>query len=360
MQSDTPSGSPYALFEFLPELAHRVSRAPLGSWPTPVEALELPDAFVKREDISAAEYGGNKIRPLELMFALARDRGAKRIWSTGAFGSNHAVAAAIHAPRAGLESGALLFPQPRSETGSENLRALCATDCEIIILNKITHFPFAYGKLALRSRRTGDMIMAPGAAVPLGALGHLSAGLELARQVEEGVSPAPRHVVVPVGSTCTTAGLIIAFELAARLGVGWSTPPHLHAVRVTPWPVTSPWRIASLASRTCKLLAQLGGPSLSLNVTTCLKRMTVHADQLGRGYGRPTPQGRAAIERFEVMGGPPLDTTYSAKAGAFFLEQRLRLDGPMLFWATKSSAPLPEASPERLAALPPRAQRWLV
>ena len=52
--------------------------------------------LIKREDISAEGYGGNKIRPLELVFADAQRRGARRIWATGSLGSNHAVATAVH------------------------------------------------------------------------------------------------------------------------------------------------------------------------------------------------------------------------------------------------------------------------
>ena len=74
------------------------------------------DAYVKREDESAEVYGGNKVRTLEFLFGEALARGARRIYSTGAFGSNHAAATVLHAPRVGLESGALLFPQPPSRT----------------------------------------------------------------------------------------------------------------------------------------------------------------------------------------------------------------------------------------------------
>src|SRR5262245_24621587 len=104
-----------ALFEVWPELHERLPIAPLGDFPTPVEPLaKLAGAlgrpgfavYSKRDDISSAVYGGNKVRTLELLFAEAQASGATHIYSTGAFGSNHALATALHAPRIGLSPGA--------------------------------------------------------------------------------------------------------------------------------------------------------------------------------------------------------------------------------------------------------------
>ncbi|MEZ4467580.1 MAG: pyridoxal-phosphate dependent enzyme [bacterium] len=195
-------------------------------------------------------------------------------------------------------------------------------------------------------RRTGLAVVPPGAATPAGALGHLAAALEVALAVDAGDIPRPRHVVLPVGSTCTTAGLMLGFALAAARGLG--PPPHLLAVRVTPWPITAPWRIRRLARRAAALLASLGGPVVepaAVEVTGAF---------LGRGYGHATEAGRAAKATFAALGGPVLDTTYSAKAAACLLARDL--DGPTLFWSTKSKA-LPPAGDIR--GLPPRIQAWI-
>jgi hypothetical protein len=68
----------------------------------------------------------------------------------------------------------------------------------------------------------------------------------------------------------------------------------------------------------------------------------LHVDgrYLGLGYGRVTSGGLDAMARFTLAGGPPLDTGYSGKSGAAFLDlARSGAAGPLLFWATKSSAP---------------------
>ena len=208
--------------------------------------------------------------------------------------------------------------------------------------------------------------MVPGGATPLGALGYVSAGLELGLQIEAGLLPRPERVLIGVGSTCTSAGLLVGFAHAARLGVGFRSragkpaPPELCSVRVTPWPVTSKTRIVGLAARTAALLAKLcGEPALALSRAELGSRFSVTGAFLGRGYGHATDAGQAALELWRAHAGHALDTTYSAKAAAAFLAVTRAKPGPTLLWATKSSVPLPAVDEARLASAPPRVQRWL-
>ena len=348
-----------ALSAVLPDVARRVPRVTLGVWPTPTEVLSLEGQqaphFVKREDLSAPAYGGNKVRCLEPVFADAIERGASRVWATGAYGSNQALAIATHAPTADLASGAILFPQPPVETARANLSALATTACELRLTRSLLTFPLAIA--AQRLRGGGDVIIPPGAATPLGAMGHLAAALELAIDVAEGRLPPPAHVVLPVGSTCTSAGLLVGFALAATLGVGLPCAPRVHSVRISPWPVTARFRIRGLAVRTAAYLRSLGGPDL-IEAVQAPGALSVSGGLTGGGYGSPSLAGVRAKARFAALGAPTLDTTYSAKAAAYLLEG-LRPEGPVVFWSTKSSAPLPVANGSMLARLPQRALRWL-
>ena len=360
----------FALFDLLPELKSHTQRVALGEWPTPIEPLEdgsnhQPNGiWIKREDLSSPAYGGNKIRPLELMFGIAHAKRAKRIWSTGAYGSNHALASAIHAQRVGLHAGAILCPQPSSITARANLRSLLSLPGDNRLLSSVLQVPAQISKIALNARlsRDGCLIMAPGAATPEGAFAHLGAGLELALQVAAGVAPEPHHIVLGLGSTCTTAGLIVGIALAGHLGIAFSKQvPIIEAIRVTPWPVTAPWRIATLAYRTAALLRRRGGPDLGLTLKTISHRFRVHGEHLGLGYGLATPDGRRAQQRLQNSNSITLDTTYSEKsaAGLFAVAQRSDVDGPLLYWATKSTAPLPPISPDALRKCPLGVQRWL-
>ncbi len=327
-------------------------RAPflgLGEFPTPIESLDTindGDGYVKRDDLSSSLYGGNKVRTLEVLFAEALAREAKIIVSTGAYGSNHALAAQMHAPRAGLTPLALLFPQPTSESAKQNFRLTAARSKTLLHWSTLP-----LGMWSARAPRT--YLMPPGGATPLGALGYVSAGLEVADQIARGDAPLFTHVFVGVGSTCTSAGLVVGFAVAERLGI-LARAPRVVAVRVTPWPVTSAVRIARLAVQTSRRLSEeTGDARFVLSHREALGGLRVDGSQLGRGYGHATDEGANAIARFADH-ALKLDPTYSAKSAASFLARRR--SGPALFWSTKSTAPLPPSG-----AIPASrvARRWL-
>jgi D-cysteine desulfhydrase len=350
----------------------RVGWAMLGDFPTPVQALtglctELglsPEAaFVKRDDLSAARYGGNKVRTLEVLFGKAVRAGATHIVSTGAVGSNHALATALHAGSAGLTPGAILFPQPVSWAALENLLATVSQLQELWSLPHWSTLPLGIWAVGRQARRRGlrAEIMVPGGATPIGALGYVSAALELAAQVDRGELPLPDTIVVGIGSTCTSAGLLVGLRLAQRLGLGFRDAcPKLLSVRVTPWPVTSKLNVLRLANSTARLVGELlrePGIGRALPVADGFE---IDGRYLGEGYGRPTADGLAAMSIWRNRVGFDLDTTYSAKAAAALLDRLPRARGPLLFWSTKSSVPLPAVDRAALAALPHGLRRWII
>jgi len=340
-----------ALFRHLPHL--RIPWVRLGAWPTPIS--EAHGVWWKHEGASSSLYGGNKLRTLEAWLAHARDRGARRIWAIGAYGSNHAVATVLHAPAAGLEGAAIVFPQPASAWAVENCGGLVATGCPLVRLRSVAEVPFA--ALAIARRDPHSIVMPPGGATTVGTFGAMSAAFELAEQVADRVMPPPRRIVLAVGSTCTTAGLVAGFALAHALGV-WRWPvPLVHAVRVTPWPVTSRVRIAGLALRTLRRVERVANLRVAIDLPELIARLVVDPAELGPGYGRPTP---ASVEAMAALtGAPRLDGVYSAKAAVALLRLHRRGIGPLLFWASKSSALVAEPDLARVRAAPRAISQWL-
>jgi D-cysteine desulfhydrase len=353
---------PASLVSTWPRLGERLAPVSLGVFPTPVERLAALERefhsgplYVKRDDRSSPIYGGNKVRTLEVLFGLARAQGANEIVAVGPYGSNQAVATALHAPSCGLVPAAILFAQPASLAALANLRVIAARCPNPVALPHWSFVPAAMW----RAREKGRFVMAPGGATPDGALGYVAAGLELAGQIARRELEPPSAIYVPVGSTCTAAGLLVGLVQGARLGFG-AHVPRVVAVRVTPWPVTSRLRILSLAVRASRRLAQLAGAPLELRRDELAKHLRVDGRELGRGYGFPTAEGLAASELLAESAGLRIDPTYSAKAAAAFVRAaREKPSGPLLFWSTKSSAPLPEIGQHELPREKPRLLAWV-
>jgi D-cysteine desulfhydrase len=349
-----------ALERHLPRL--RVPWVPIGRWPTPLTALEIEGqpggpVWVKCEGDAHPRYGGNKLRTLELWFGHAQARGARRIWAIGAYGSNHAIATLLHARQAGLEAAAMVFPQHASSWAIENAGAIVATGCRVIRLRSAIEVPFAAWRVARRERDA--VVMPPGGATPIGAFGAMAAAFELADQIAAHQAPPPRRIVLAIGSTCTTAGLLAGLALAHALGV-WRWPvPIVHGVRATPWPVTSRLRTADLARRTLVRVEQLGGPRVAIGLGELLARLVIDGRELGKGYGHATPRSDAAMGAMTALAGPRLDGVYSAKAAAALLRLHRAGTGPLVLWATKSTATLAPPSDEALDRAPAELARWL-
>jgi D-cysteine desulfhydrase len=361
-----------ALARWLPHVAARVPWVTLGDWPTRIDRIVVANRpiWIKREGDSSPRYGGNKVRTLEAWLGHTRASGARRIWAMGAYGSNHVIATVKHAHAIGLEAGAIVFPQPPSEWAIENAGALIDSGVPVVRLRNVVEVPFAgfaiaaqakwpwlaggrsLGYLVGRELARDSIVMPPGGATPIGTLGALSAAFELAEQIADGVAPAPRRIVVPAGSTCTTAGLVSGLALAHAIGA-WRWPvPVVHAVRVTPWPVTSKIVITRLAAATLARIASLGGPRVDLDDA----RLVVDTRELGRGYGEVTPQGLAARDAFAEHAR--LDGVYSGKAAAALLRLHARDVGPLLFWSTKASTPLPAPSEAALQKAHKKLVAW--
>jgi D-cysteine desulfhydrase len=284
-----------------------IPRAPLGSFPTPVERVALHGGrslLVKRDDLSASPIGGNKVRGLEWLLGDV-ERG-DRVLTVGSRGSTHALLTAVLARQLGARVTVVRWDQEMN-AAARRVDALLRTEARVIDARVV---PFAYAiTVALRLRSGAHWIPAGGAS-PLAILGHVNAALELADQVARGECEAPERVVVPLGTGGTAAGLALGFQIAA-LGA------RVVAVRVVPRIVGRVGRILALARATAALIYDRTGerlPSLDHN------RLTVEHAFYGGGYGRPIAAdeaGERALESATVR----LDDTYCRKAFSAALAQ---------------------------------------
>jgi 1-aminocyclopropane-1-carboxylate deaminase/D-cysteine desulfhydrase-like pyridoxal-dependent ACC family enzyme len=337
------------LFELFPALRARVPWISLGALPTRVDdaGRVLSDAglpgelWLKRDDLSSPIYGGNKLRLLEHLLGEARARGCSRVYSSGAVGSNFAVATALHAPRAGLEAGAICFPEPLTPEGEQSHRVVCER-ARVVPIAHWSLLPVAAERARRQDEQEGRraQVLSQVSLSAENLFGYVAAGLELAQQIAQKQCPVPSRLVLPIGSAASSAGILAGLSLGRKMGLNAAVA--VHAVRIAAWPLSRRARVVSLAVKALSRLAELtGDASLRLDKRDLLPILVV-TDQLGRGYPHPTPAGAAAQAAFAAAGFPILDGTYAAKAAAHLLATVGQDRGPVLFWCTKSSAPLPE------------------
>ncbi len=344
-EPDAPRDRP--LFRAYPWAAERLPWMALARLPTPVEALDLPGAagsgadgriWIKRDDLTGPPYGGNKVRKLEFLLAHAREHGATRLITAGAFGSHHALATALYGKRQGFDVTLVLFPQRRTEHVKEVMRGQEATGAEIRLTPRMEMVPVATLMAQMAHRGEPTAVIPPGGSNPTGTLAYVNAALELADQVAAGEAPEPAVIHVAAGTMGTMAGLAIGAELAgmnARI-VGW---------RITSRIVTNEWAYRRLVGRTLGRLERAG--IAVPDAAPVLRRSILRDEQLGEGYGRATEAGDRATELFAER-GITLDPTYTAKAAAGLLESARDVGdgpadgtadgpGPALFWHTLSA-----------------------
>jgi 1-aminocyclopropane-1-carboxylate deaminase/D-cysteine desulfhydrase-like pyridoxal-dependent ACC family enzyme len=310
-----------ALLARHPRLVHTLSLAELRLGETPVERWQVDGVtmLAKRDDLSAPALGGNKARALEVL--LAGVEPSRSLLTVGATGSTHALAVACHGASLGRHTEVITWPQERHSVAD-------ATAARLAALAKVTRarsVADAYLRAALRRLRRRAHWVPAGGSVPLGALGHVDAALELADQLARDGIAMPDVIVVPLGTGGTAAGLLVGLALAGA-------PTRVVGVRVVPRLVANHRRVMRLARRTRRLLETLIGDTLPpLNGD----RLIVDGSAYGGTYGRETPEARRAAMTLRAAGGPALDGTYSAKAFAVALARaRCEPAERVLFWLT--------------------------
>lgn len=283
----------------------------------PELASPRAEVWLKNDGLSHAVYGGNKVRKAERLVAHAVERGARRVLSIGALGSHHLLTLTMFARAAGLESVAVVFPQPRTEHALDTLRAGIGLGLQV---HPVPH-PAAIPLQVARLLRRGDYFVPPGGSNAIGARACADAVSELRLQIEAGELEVPDLIVVPLGSGGTCAGL-------ANGVVEQRLPTRVLGVQVVGG-IGPRWAARFLASG-----------------REARARLDFDASRVGEGYGYATAEGQEATAFARTL-GVELDATYTAKAFAALRElarqgmpQIKERPARLLYWHTLAATPL--------------------
>jgi D-cysteine desulfhydrase len=330
----------FPLFDRFPGTAS-VPVAGIANLPTPLETFmpagvdplrALASLRVKRDDLTSALYGGNKVRKLDLLLGQALSEGRKAEITFGAYGSNHCLATAVHCRSLGIEPHVVLSPQEPGPFAPATLLAHAALGTVIHLVDGWDGRREAVRAVReLRARDGQEPLVVPmGGSNGLSTRGHVNAALEALQQ-----GPAPDVVYVAGGTQGTSVGLAIGFAAAG-------VKTRVESIRVTPSEVGGPAQVERIAADALGCLTSLdpGFPSLSLADLP----FTLREDWFEPGYGIVTSETSGAVSA-AAAAGVRLETTYSGKALAALIGDAAsgRLDGKdVVFWDTYNSAAMPE------------------
>lgn len=211
--------------ELLAALA-RSARAPLALLPTPLHRLEnfarelnLPELWIKRDDMTGLEGGGNKTRKLEFLVGDALESGCDMLATVGAIQSNHTRQTAAAAAKCKLKCALLHFGWTKDagplyrQTGNILLSSLMGAELYLDETERPIEDQSPLIEFVERLKQSGhNPYLIPGGASEhrLGSFGYMACAAELVLQNrEKGIQFD--YIVHCTGSSSTQAGLVAGF-----------------------------------------------------------------------------------------------------------------------------------------------------
>lgn len=308
-------------------------RAALAQLPTPIHRLDnfarrldSGELWIKRDDLTGLEGGGNKTRKLEFLVGDALESGADMLVTAGAIQSNHTRQTAAAAAKCNLKCALLHFAWTKDagpvyrRVGNILLSSLMGAE---LFLDEVERpiedqSPLADFCEHLQAQGHLPYLIPAGASEHrLGSFGYMAAAAEIVDQ-SKALGVHFDYVVHCTGSSSTQAGLVAGFatmgEKTAVIGVADDEETDIKRGRVT--------QLANDA------LAEIG---LSVRIAPADVEI-IAADM--------SPYGSAEPETFDVIGllarteGLVADPVYEGKALrgllALVMEGRFERDSRIL------------------------------
>jgi len=205
---------------------NRRARVPLTQLPTPIHRLENfgrqldgPELWIKRDDLTGLEGGGNKTRKLEFLVGDAIQSGADMLVTAGAIQSNHTRQTAAAAAKSGLKCALLHFgwtkdagPQYR-QTGNILLSSLMGAELYLDEAKRPIEDQSPLLEFFEKFKRSGHKpyLIPAGASVHrYGSFGYMVCAAEIVVQSRQKEVQFD-CIVHCTGSSSTQAGLVAGF-----------------------------------------------------------------------------------------------------------------------------------------------------
>jgi D-cysteine desulfhydrase family pyridoxal phosphate-dependent enzyme len=309
--------------------------SPLQRLPRFSEALGTSaEVWIKREDLLPLAFGGNKLRNLEFLVGAALAEGADTLVTSGRRWSNHCRLTAAAGAKAGLDVHLALSGPPSPKPGAnQRLDELLGATVHVAATDDRRDRQALIDRVMadLRSAGRRPFAIEVGGTGPVGAAGHVLAGLEVVSQATA-LDLRPAAIVLPSATGGTHAGLLAGLRLARS------------DARVVGIAVAAP--SVELRPVIARLLVDLRPLA---EITVAEREVELSDPERGPGYGVRTPEADEAARLLARTEGILVDPVYTAKALAG-LVARVRegdLGGQVVFWHAGGTPALFEHLPDQ-------------
>ena len=332
------------------EIVAKQPRLRLTPLPTPLEfapnltaLLGGPRIYIKRDDLTALAFGGNKTRKLEFLLPQAAAEGADTVITLGGLQSNWVRQTVAAARKLGMEAVVVLEGEPPQGDLQGNLlldhlmgaelryEPNVPQDVEDLEIQGV--FPIT-GKIAEEYRAKGrhPVLMPLGGATPVGNLGYINAVDELNDQLKE-LGVKADYVIAATGTGGTQAGIECGLRLSGMdtkmlgISVSYHTRPKEE-------------EIAELCNATMDFLG--------CGERFAADQISVNYDYIGAGYGAVTDAALEAVSMAARTEGLILCHTYAGKALPAWWTSSARGSSPRRTpWSSSTPAAAWPTSPTR-------------
>jgi len=304
-------------------LKRPIEYIPLGNWPTPIQHLKLSfkfDLYIKRDDLSSDEYGGNKIRKLELILPKIKDKDL--LISFGGSGSHQLGALALYSKRYGYKLISIIKSQYPTYYQKKIYEIIKENSYRIIEIEDLD--PFVIVRTLKEIVKNKTYILFPGGTTPLTVAGYIGAVIELVEQIKQNRLPYPEKIYIAVGSGGSCAGILAGVWLL-------NLPIKVIGVKIVNSFTATKRYIVELAKLSLKYLDYKYG--LKKRYRFDLSSFYLEENFIGKGYGYPTKEAIDAINYFsKKLPDLTLEPTYTAKTLSALLSREKEV--VVLYWHT--------------------------
>ena len=331
-------------------LLHRLPRAGLGFFPTPLQRLDRLSAhlgfnvYVKRDDFTGMNlFGGNKVRKLEYLLGQAAADGATHAITYGATQSNHAMETAAACRRLGIQPilylTAVVTPKPEDVRSNLLLDRILGAEIHIVPIEPgeteadAEDRSFAMGAARAAALNAAGQVCVDipmGGANALGSVGFAAAMAELEEQCEALGGLRFSRIYHSTGTGGTMAGMH-----AGRAMLGMDA----QIISVAASPKDESAYIDKVYNLSRAVLGIIGSDAVP-------DRDAMHVDltQWQPGYEQPSEAASEAIRLLAQTEGLFVDPVYTGKALACLLADarsgRIGSAENVLFWHTGGTTAL--------------------